>query len=376
MAGMTSWWHSHALIVAIAAAVVAPYHSNGHTAGLSTTDCKFTTNGLDAEVIFAVADLNAALAHRNASKPVDANRDGQMEQSEFNNAIQQLRGYFAESLEVQFDGQRMATPVARLSLDELENFHVQLKFAGNRPGRLRIKFTLFGDLPASHRHFVSVQDTDGKQLGTQMLYPNEYTMEVMVPGEGNVTGEPVSTSFGGFFLLGVKHIWTGYDHMLFLLALLLVCERFKTAVQIVTLFTIAHSITLAFSTLNLVWVAGSVVEPMIAASIIYIGAENLFFSGALKGRSIVTFLFGLIHGFGFASVLKDLGVAATPKGVGVPLIGFNLGVEAGQIVVAAALLPLFWYLRKNEAFLKRGIPACSIAVMAMGAYWLVQRVWF
>jgi len=279
-------------------------------------------------------------------------------------------------LEVQFDGQRSATPVARLSLDENENFHVQLKFVGNRPNQLRIKFTLFGDLPGSHRHFVSVQDLDGRQIGNRMLYPNDATIEVVVPREGDVTAQPVPTSFGSFFLLGVKHIWTGYDHMLFLLALLLVCERFKTAVQIVTLFTIAHSITLAFSTLNLVWVAGKVVEPMIAASIIYIGAENLFANGGLKGRSIVTFLFGLIHGFGFASVLKDLGVASTPKGVGIPLIGFNLGVEAGQIVVAGVLLPLFWYLRKNEAFLKRGIPACSMAVMAMGAYWLVQRVWF
>ena len=143
-------------------------------------------------------------------------------------------------------------------------------------------------------------------------------------------------------LLGVKHIWTGYDHLLFLSALLLVCPTFKSAIQVVACFTVAHSLTLAFATLNLVWVSSRVVEPAIAASIVYIGIENLFRPEAPKSRWLVTFVFGLVHGLGFASVLRDMGVASSTTGVAVPLVGFNLGVETGQLVIACLLLPAIW----------------------------------
>jgi hydrogenase/urease accessory protein HupE len=174
----------------------------------------------------------------------------------------------------------------------------------------------------------------------------------------------------------VEHIWTGYDHLLFLLALLLVCSDFKSAIQVVTFFTVAHSITLALATLNLVSVSGLVVEPAIAASIIYVGVENFTRSEGPKGRWLITFLFGLIHGFGFATVLRDLGVTSGTTGVAVPLVAFNLGVEAGQIVIAAILLPAIWKLRKWEPFRQWGVPACSAIVASLGGYWLVERLWF
>jgi len=176
--------------------------------------------------------------------------------------------------------------------------------------------------------------------------------------------------------LGVKHIWTGYDHLMFLFALLLVCDNFKSAIQIVTFFTVAHSITLALATLNLVWVSSRVVEPSIAASIVYVGTENLIRSESLKGRWLITFLFGLVHGLGFASVLRDMGVTSNTAGVAVPLVLFNLGVETGQIVIAGVLLPLIWRARKWELFLRRGVPVCSAVVAALGSYWLVKRLWF
>src|SRR6185503_11254312 len=169
-----------------------------------------------------------------------------------------------------------------------------------------------------------------------MLRPGDNVLEIQLAGTKG-TEPPVST-FAGFLKLGVEHIWTGYDHLMFLFALLLVCPDFKSAIQVVTFFTVAHSITLAFATLNLVWVSGRVVEPAIAASIVYVGVENLIRSEGPKGRWLITFLFGLIHGFGFASILRDLGVASSTTGVTVPLVAFNLGVEAGQIVVAGILL--------------------------------------
>jgi hypothetical protein len=147
-------------------------------------------------------------------------------------------------------------------------------------------------------------------------------------------------------------------------------------VQVVTFFTIAHSITLAFATLNLVWVSSRVVEPAIAASIVYVGVENFARSEGPKGRWLITFLFGLIHGFGFATVLRDLGVASSTTGVAVPLVAFNLGVEAGQIVVAGVLLPIIWKLRTWKPFVRWGVPVCSGIVAAAGGYWLIHRLFF
>ena len=104
------------------------------------------------------------------------------------------------------------------------------------------------------------------------------------------------------------------------------------------------------------------------------GVENVWRRGAEpRGRWALTFGFGLIHGFGFASVLRDLGVGNTREGIVIPLLTFNLGVELGQIAVASAVLPIIWQLRKNDRFLKHGVPAMSAVVAVAGFYWLLQR---
>jgi hydrogenase/urease accessory protein HupE len=144
----------------------------------------------------------------------------------------------------------------------------------------------------------------------------------------------------------------------------------------VTCFTLAHSLTLALATFNLVHLPSRFVEGAIAASIFFVGAENLFRRGEEpRGRWAVTFGFGLIHGFGFASVLRDLGLGADRSVIG-PLFSFNLGVELGQIAVAAIVLPLIWRLRQVKKFVDRGVPALSIAVAAAGLFWLLQRTVF
>ena len=91
------------------------------------------------------------------------------------------------------------------------------------------------------------------------------------------------------------------------------------------------------------------------------------------GRLVLTFAFGLVHGFGFAGILRDLGLGTAPGGILLPLFSFNLGVELGQIAIAAAVLPVVWRLRKNETFLARGVPALSAVVTLMGLYWLLAR---
>jgi len=142
----------------------------------------------------------------------------------------------------------------------------------------------------------------------------------------------------------------------------------------VSCFTLAHSLTLALATFNVVNLPSRWVEAAIAASIVYVGLENLLRRGSEpRGRWLLTFAFGLIHGFGFASVLRDLGVGRGAQGIAMPLFTFNLGVEIGQVIVAAAVLPLLWQARKHDGFVRRGVPALSSLVALAGLIWLAQR---
>jgi len=182
------------------------------------------------------------------------------------------------------------------------------------------------------------------------------------------------SSVAGFLALGMKHILTGYDHLLFLLALLVVTRHFVSSLKIITCFTLAHSITLAMATFNVVVFPSRVVEPLIAGSIIYVSVENLVRRGEPTGRWLLTFGFGLIHGLGFASVLREMGVGDRAGGVLMPLFSFNLGVELGQQTVAAVVLALLWKLRSKPLFAARLAAACSAAVAGLGSYWLFERV--
>ncbi len=186
------------------------------------------------------------------------------------------------------------------------------------------------------------------------------------------TAQP--TSRISFFLFGVEHIITGYDHLLFLAALLLACTTFYEAATIITCFTIAHSITLAMAALDVVRLSGAIVEPLIALSIVYIAIENLSGKPALWRRAAITCFFGLIHGLGFASALRDIGLGTIPGGVVWPLLRFNLGVEAGQLCVAAVLLPPLLWAKRTERFSRWLVPVGSGLIALVGAYWLVTRV--
>ena len=184
-------------------------------------------------------------------------------------------------------------------------------------------------------------------------------------------------NFWGFLELGIRHIWTGYDHLLFLAGLLIVCRRLRAIVGIVTAFTVAHSLTLGLAATNAVNLPDRVVEPLIATSILFVGAENLIRRGTEpKGRWAVAFAFGLVHGFGFASVLREMGLGANGRGIALPLFGFNLGVEVGQITIAAIALPVIWQSRKKPGFIRRGVPIISSVVAATGLYWLLERTLF
>lgn len=173
-----------------------------------------------------------------------------------------------------------------------------------------------------------------------------------------------------YFNLGIEHILTGYDHLLFLLSLVLIASRFKDALKIVTAFTIAHSITLFLVASGHIHVISSWVEALIAVTICYVAVENMFVQKA-KWRWILTAIFGLIHGMGFAGALAETGL---PKGnlLG-SLLTFNLGVETGQLLILCLVLPLLIWLRRFPWYRKMMIStSCLIFVLAF--YWLIQRL--
>jgi len=242
----------------------------------------------------------------------------------------------------------------------------------NRYSSLKVESRLLQQLPPGHRQYVAVRRAEAQPIAERLLSAREDVFEIATPEALPVEG-PASPAIS-FLQLGIKHILTGYDHLLFLFGLLVVTRRFASALRIITCFTIAHSITLALATLSPVPAPPRLVEPLIAASIVYVGLENLARGGEPKGRWLLTFVFGLIHGCGFASALRELGIGAGGGGVALPLVCFNGGVELGQLMIAALLLPLIWKVQARPAFVQRFVPAASAVVVLLGGYWLVQRL--
>jgi hypothetical protein len=193
-------------------------------------------------------------------------------------------------------------------------------------------------------------------------------------------------AFVEYFRAGIWHIWSGIDHLLFLLSLLLPAvlvrrqnrweavplagPAFANIVKVVTAFTLAHSITLSLAAFDVIRLPGRLTESVIAASII-VAALNNVFPRVTEGRWRIAFAFGLLHGFGFASVLAEMGL---PKGARlVSLVAFNLGVEAGQLAVVLAVMPVAYLLRAT-VFYRRGVmPWGSTAIAALAMVWFVQR---
>ena len=194
-----------------------------------------------------------------------------------------------------------------------------------------------------------------------------------LPREGYVA-EGAWAVFARFIVSGFEHIVPkGLDHILFVLGLFFFSLRARPLLAQVTAFTLAHTVTLALASLQIITLPASVVEPLIAASIVYVAVENIIGGNAGWARIAVVFGFGLLHGLGFAAVLSDVGLQADRFFVG--LIGFNIGVELGQLaVISAAFLLLGWPFGRKVWYRARVAVPASVAIAAVGAWWTVQRV--
>ena len=229
--------------------------------------------------------------------------------------------------------------------------------------RATVALPLLDKLSPGHRHIARAAAGGGAEVES-VLYAGQGQLEVSA-------GAASRPSFLSFVGLGFEHILSGLDHLLFLFGLLLVGGRFRELTKVVTAFTVAHSLTLAATVLGLLAPSHRLTEPLIALSIAYVGVENLFKPDPKK-RWRLTFLFGLVHGFGFAGALAEISLPASQKPLA--LLGFNAGVELGQLAVLALVLPALNALSRAEWFKRRAIPALSAAIVVPAMVWFVARI--
>jgi hypothetical protein len=238
-------------------------------------------------------------------------------------------------------------------------------------GTVLASATYFDAIETMRAGTLVVADAQRRVLASTLLSMSSHATTVPLT---TAAGQARNAGFTAFFKLGVEHILTGFDHLLFLCALLVTVTRFRHMLGIVTAFTLAHSATLALAALDVVALPPSVVEPLIAVSIIVACVDNLLRREASRDRIWLAAGFGLIHGFGFASMLREAMMAQQGRGLLMPLLSFNLGVEAGQLMVAAVMIAVLIFARSKEFFLRFGAPALSGVVIAISAYWLMQRI--
>ena len=301
---------------------------------------------------------------------LDANHDGKVTEAEFQAVLPELLTIARQAFRVTASGQTLlpATPVVKR--DQRDGLQFQIPFQGAATGKLYVQAALLDKLPRGHRQFFCLREQDQKPLGEQMLDASRAVFTAELPEKPLISREP--HSFRAFLALGIEHIATGYDHLLFLLGLLIVGGSLRAALKIITSFTVAHSITLALATLNIINIPPKIIEPLIAASIVCVGLLNIVSSGTER-RWLLTFGFGLIHGCGFASALRDLGIGANGSSITIPLLSFNLGVELGQLAIAALVLPCIWKWQTSPLFVKRLVPIGSAMIVLAGGYWLIER---
>lgn len=323
----------------------------------------------------ALRDLDFAIG-------LDGNGDGGLTWDEIRARHQAISAYALQRLQIATTaGACTLQPGEQLIDNHTDGAYSVLRFTAACPGSaapasLDIGYTLFADLDPQHKGLLKLSHDGDTQ--TAIFDPDSprQTLSLAAPDR--------LAQFGAYVKHGIWHIWIGTDHILFLLSLLLPAvllpglreqqaslrAAFFDVLKVVTAFTLAHSITLTLASLSLIALPSRWVESAIAASVVLAALNNLYplFRGR---RPVAAFVFGLIHGFGFASVLRDLGLPQSS--LVSSLFGFNVGVEIGQLAIVAVFLPLAWWLRKTW-FYRQLFTWGSLAIALVAAVWLAERV--
>jgi hypothetical protein len=353
--------------------LLAARPASAHPAPFSYLDLRIGDNGLAGSLILHDFDV----AHDVGVDPPEQLRDPDVAQK-YRDVLTRLMD---SRLTITRDGTRAPLTWAGIeALPERQSVRLTFTSPGGRPASVHINAVIF-PYDLVHQTFVNVYENDA--LRHQVILDYGRTTADYYAG----TWQGTTAVMGVFIPSGIQHILIGPDHVLFLVGLLLLGGSLWQLTRIVTAFTIGHSITLSLAALDVFSPPGSIIEPAIALSIVFVGADNLLVQKDAGGghaefvrgspprdiRAWVAGIFGLVHGFGFAAVLKELGLPATA--LGWSLFSFNVGVEIGQLaivlVVASALAAV---RRRNEPLSRKLAFAGSVLVMIAGGYWFIQRV--
>jgi hydrogenase/urease accessory protein HupE len=320
-----------------------------HQQGVSYSGITVEDRRVHFDLALSVHDLSA-----------DADGDGAVTDEEIRSRAARLKRLFDRALAVTAGDRACPLDLEDFTREpnELVVFHLSGPCSDARPLRIAVRPAMLSAVEAYNLAKIRVGDDVIEHIfrGTDA--------EVVIAGPPSI-----AATFRRFFLLGVEHIATGYDHILFLLALLLVGGGLRALVAIVTAFTVAHSITLSLAVLDVVQLPARLVESAIALSIAWVALENIVLD-RVRGRWRVTFAFGLMHGFGFASILREMHLPRV--GLATSLLAFNLGVEAGQLAVVLASYPLVRAVQRSP-HRRRWIVLASGAILVLALFWLVER---
>ena len=317
--------------------------------------------------------------HRDTNESPNANRYNQLRAlppEEMRSRIEAFIPELLKGIHLDFDGEPAAPrfvaadipPVGDLALSRLSH----LRLEGNVPADG--KFFRWSYAAVFGPNVLRIQRAQDSQVTAVWLKEGE--VSETYPLAGPIVAKTRLEVAWQYLTLGYTHIVPkGLDHILFVLGLFLLSTRLKPLLVQVTSFTVAHSITLGLTIYAVVSLSPKIVEPLIAASIVYVAVENLFTSKLHAWRPVVVFFFGLLHGMGFAGVLQEVGLPRSEFLTG--LITFNVGVEFGQLTVISAAFLIVGAWRRNPGWYHgRVVVPCSLAIAATGLYWTVQRTIF
>ncbi len=334
-----------------------------HPAPFSYLDLRLSQRQLEGALVVHVIDL----AHDLNLVPAEALLDPALAESKHEAILSLLRS----RLLLAADGRALDPGLVRLEpLPDRQALALHLRFPTNAsPGVVSIRCALFPYDP-QHQTFLNVYEEGA--LVHQEIFNQDHTTFDYFTGSRQGTLAVVKK----FIPAGAYHIFIGPDHILFIVGLLLMGGSLLRLLTIVTAFTIAHSITLTLAALDVANPPARLIEPAIALSIVYVGIDNLMVGkSGWDVRAWIAFFFGLVHGFGFAGVLREFGLPS--QALGWSLFSFNFGVEIGQVCIVVVVASLLAALRnRNQALGQRVATIGSVGVILAGSYWFIQRVFF
>lgn len=334
---------------------------SAHPVPFSYLDLHLRSQAIEGTLVLHIIDV----AHELGIEPADRLLDPEFAKEH----TDEIANLVARRLALVADGRRLTTPWTDVEvLADRRSVRVSVRVPLDAPaGSVTIEGRLFPYDP-NHRTFVNVYDDEAL---TQAILDGDRTRFDYFAGTRQGRWAVVST----FIPAGVRHILIGPDHILFLVGLLLLGGTLRRLALVVTGFTVAHSLTLSLAALNILSPPARVIEPIIALSIVYVGLDNLLKRDGRDVRAWIALGFGLIHGFGFASILREMGLPA--GALGWSLFSFNVGVEIGQLMVVVSVASVMAALRSRSELLgQRMVFAGSLTVVVAGGFWFVERIRF